>query len=317
MSGSGEAIFTVLDRHHGGVPGFSLESAAPDAWCRRIEIRPVDGALPHWHYVTYGLTELYEKHSSVPEVSGWGHELTFRLERGREEAAPPRWPAIILQSLVDFVYQSRHPFGENHFAPLGFHQGSTLAGATFARDPGVTGTFSSPSGSFFFLQLIGITADELEHTSRVDDGLVVRLLAQADPLLVTRPTRRSVLSPEMLAAVRQVASAPYQSIGASNLIFTRMFTGWWELALDAADARPLAASLESMIPQGQRVVLASSTLTVTFTPAPESGWRRDEQDDLELRVSPPLLREVLAALRAAPGQGASELPSLADFRIRL
>src|ERR1700679_2089959 len=36
---------------------------------------------PHWHFVSYGLTELYVKESDDTEVSGFGFELTFRLAR--------------------------------------------------------------------------------------------------------------------------------------------------------------------------------------------------------------------------------------------
>jgi hypothetical protein len=35
----------------------------------------------HWHYITYGFSELYEKETDDPEVSGFGIELTFRLAR--------------------------------------------------------------------------------------------------------------------------------------------------------------------------------------------------------------------------------------------
>lgn len=35
----------------------------------------------HWHFVTYGMTELYEKDSDNPDQSGWGFEFTFRLAR--------------------------------------------------------------------------------------------------------------------------------------------------------------------------------------------------------------------------------------------
>ena len=36
---------------------------------------------PHWHYVTFGFSELHEKRSKDREVSGWGFELSFRLKR--------------------------------------------------------------------------------------------------------------------------------------------------------------------------------------------------------------------------------------------
>ncbi len=49
-----------------------------------VEIWKSEHSIPHWHYVTYGFTELYEKKSEDPEVSGYGFELTFRLKRGKE-----------------------------------------------------------------------------------------------------------------------------------------------------------------------------------------------------------------------------------------
>ena len=49
-----------------------------------VEIWKSEHGIPHWHYVTYGFTELYEKKSEDPEVSGYGFELTFRLKRGKE-----------------------------------------------------------------------------------------------------------------------------------------------------------------------------------------------------------------------------------------
>ncbi len=40
---------------------------------------------PHWHFVTYGFTELWGKESEDAEVSGFGFELTFRLARAEDE----------------------------------------------------------------------------------------------------------------------------------------------------------------------------------------------------------------------------------------
>ena len=53
-----------------------------------VEIWKSEKGMPHWHYVTYGFTELYDKESDDPQVSGYGFELTFRLKRGNEEEPP-------------------------------------------------------------------------------------------------------------------------------------------------------------------------------------------------------------------------------------
>ena len=41
-----------------------------------------ESPFPHWHIVTFGFSELYEKESENPDYSGYGFELTFRL-RGK------------------------------------------------------------------------------------------------------------------------------------------------------------------------------------------------------------------------------------------
>ena len=47
---------------------------------------PLDGISVYdggnyWHFVTYGLSELYEKESKNKEYSGFGMEFTFRLKK--------------------------------------------------------------------------------------------------------------------------------------------------------------------------------------------------------------------------------------------
>ena len=46
---------------------------------------------PHWHFVTYGLSELWAKGSSDREISGFGFELTFRPLCDKEDTKPPNW----------------------------------------------------------------------------------------------------------------------------------------------------------------------------------------------------------------------------------
>ena len=47
---------------------------------------PLDGISiydggDYWHFVTYGMSELYEKESENQEISGFGMEFTFKLKR--------------------------------------------------------------------------------------------------------------------------------------------------------------------------------------------------------------------------------------------
>src|SRR5262245_45706547 len=70
---------------------------------------PLDGisayrgdAPPHWHFVTFGFSELYEKTAENRNVSGWGFELSLRLKRGERENSPPEWPLPFLQQLARY-----------------------------------------------------------------------------------------------------------------------------------------------------------------------------------------------------------------------
>jgi suppressor of fused len=63
------------------------------------------GPPPHWHFVTYGFSELYEKAGQDSDLSGYGFELTFRLAAG-EEAEPPAWALNLLQNLGCYAFET-------------------------------------------------------------------------------------------------------------------------------------------------------------------------------------------------------------------
>lgn len=154
-----------------------------------------EGARPeHWHYVTYGLSELFEKSSEDPEVSGFGFELTMRVPRGAGEAAPPSWPLRALQGLGRYVLGTRKGFDTGHCADLG---GSIASGIDSALtclacvpDP-LLRKIATPFGALLFLQVVGITSDELVAMQRLDHEGVVHLLGELDFHGITDPSRVS------------------------------------------------------------------------------------------------------------------------------
>ena len=97
----------------------------------------------HWHYVTYGLSELFEPIPEAnPEVSGWGFELTMRVPRDGDE--PPAWPFRMLDEIAQYVNDSRAVLAPGH--RIDFRQPVTghpeVEGA-----PPTRGSPSSPSPS--------------------------------------------------------------------------------------------------------------------------------------------------------------------------
>ena len=104
-----------------------------------ISAFPADG---HWHLVTYGLTELFEKESPYPQQSGFGYELTFRVRRAGDEP-PPRWALNVLEQIARTVvdgtdYAAGHRLQTGTIV-LAFTRSTRSTSARF-------GTMSSGSG---------------------------------------------------------------------------------------------------------------------------------------------------------------------------
>ena len=154
-----------------------------------------EGQRPdHWHYITYGLSELFEKTSHDPAISGFGFELTMRVPRAPGEATPPAWPLRALQGLGRYVLGTGQGFDTGHCADLG---GPIAAGSesvvtclACVPDP-LLKQISTPFGSLLFLQVVGMTRDELAAMQRLDHEGVVNLIAELDFHGITDPARGS------------------------------------------------------------------------------------------------------------------------------
>ncbi len=72
-------------KHYGTLLPFMLGGQDP---LDGISAYKSETPVPHWHVVTYGFSELYEKETEDAEISGYGFELTFRLARSPEEEEP-------------------------------------------------------------------------------------------------------------------------------------------------------------------------------------------------------------------------------------
>jgi len=146
----------------------------------------------HWHLVTYGLSELRSKESPDRLLSGWGFELTLRLAGGGEE---PLWAVDLLANLAAYVWTSGHPFAAGHHLDLSgsirLDTTSPITAAAIVTDPGL-GMLDGPFGKVQFLEVVGLTAGELELCRSWSTEGVLDLLARDHPMLVTVLDRTDV-----------------------------------------------------------------------------------------------------------------------------
>lgn len=232
----------------------------------------------HWHLVTYGLTELDAKESGDASVSGWGFELSMRVEPGRDGKAP-EWTVNLLTNLAAYVWTGGHPFAPGHHVALGgpidLSLDSALTAAAVCVDPAV-GELKGPFGVVETLQVVGLTADELELCRSWSTDGVLGLLAEADPLLITRPARGSILEDParrdraMAAAAADGASLTELRVATLRCRARRRRVTVVELGSGAAAALGPALRRE-LIADGASFEVIGDDVTVRFRVG-SGGW---------------------------------------------
>ena len=244
----------------------------------------------HWHLVTYGLSELdrpgpgemvVAAGAGDPDtaLSGWGFELTLRVAGTSEE---PLWAVELLTNLAAYVWESGHPFAPGHHldlrGPIRIGTGSALSAAVFVTDPGL-GVLEGPLGTVEFLQMVGLTADELELCRSWSTGAVIDLLARDNPQLVTDVARRSLLEDPATAGD---AAARARADG-SELTELRVATLSWRrgrfgrgatIEMGSGTAAALGPALRrELVGAGAAFGVVGDHAAVRFSVAGRPAWR--------------------------------------------
>ncbi|HEX7152824.1 MAG TPA: suppressor of fused domain protein [Thermoanaerobaculia bacterium] len=268
------------------------------------------GGIPHWHYVTYGFTELFDKETEDEDVSGFGFELTFRLKR--EDDAPPQWPVDLLQSLARYVFDSGNPFGAGHGIGVGgsiaHDRESELTAVTFVRDPELA-PLHTLHGRVEFLQVVGLTAEEFDARKRWSTDHLLDLMRPANPMFVSDLDRPSLLAdPANRAAVEAGIARDGSSLREvmANVSW-REENGRYHIELDVRDAEELVRAIDSRLAHQREFGLLGEQQGVGFLPAEEAAVTVDEAL-LLISVDETLMAELRALPLVAGRYTAKALP---------
>ena len=259
-------------------------------------------ALEHpnaWHLVTLGAADL-------------GFELTLRLPRDDDEL--PLWAVDCLVSLVTYARNSGHGFAAGHQidlrGPIKLGSKSPITAAGIVADPTLR-TFQSVA----FLQVVGMTADELELCRSWRSTAVVELLRKRDPMLTTVLDRQSLFDD---ADLRGEAEAGVAAEG-SALDELHVATLKWRkplrtlvVTLGAGASTALGPALRRKLNRaGASFVVVGDTGALRFAVAPAAAWHLDG-DDLVVEVP---IDEVESLARLFSGKvGSASLPLLPGLR---
>ena len=135
---------------------------------------PLDGISvydggQYWHFVTYGLSELYEKESEDKEISGYGMEFTFKLKKGNHEDEEAEIKGIcgILQAIARITFTQGEIFNPYEYLYTGQKEGidvnmkSKITGFITIPDPQFN-SLQTSNGKVDFVEFIGVTDSELK-----------------------------------------------------------------------------------------------------------------------------------------------------------
>ena len=164
---------------------------------------PLDGISiydggDYWHFVTFGLSELYEKETDDKEISGYGMEFTFKLKKDNYEDEELEIKGIcsILQSIARITFTQGEIFDVYEYVYTGQTQGidtkakSNITGFITIPDRQFK-TIDTPNGKVDFVEFIGVTNDELVAVK--DNKLDVKALYEKLGSDITDYHRESVI----------------------------------------------------------------------------------------------------------------------------
>lgn len=149
-------------KHYGTIISWSLGGNDP-----LDGISIYDGG-EYYHFVTFGLSELYEKENENKEYSGYGFELTIKLKKDglEDEEAGIRGMCGILQAIAKVTYNNGEIFQPDEYIYTGQTTGMDPSGKSlitgFITQLDKLGEIETPNGKVQFVELIGATDAELK-----------------------------------------------------------------------------------------------------------------------------------------------------------
>jgi hypothetical protein len=257
-----------------------------------VSIFESDKGRYHYHYVTYGFSELYGKESPNRERSGYGIELTFRLMMEQKE--PPIWPVVVLQNLARYVFATNTPFKAGDYLDLNgkiyLEVETEIKAILFWPDPELLEPVDTPNGKVQFLQVYGITLEELKAARMWNTEGIVKICLRNNPYLVTDLNRESMTT---YSEIRKEIDEGGDKDGASTDQMPASQLDWKvggmvtkaaQLIIGSSAVEDLKKTLKRRHKFGNELSVIGEKKRVKFTPAAAFNWRAGA-DELIVQVT--------------------------------
>jgi len=310
-------------RHFGAVISYRLGGNDPLDGISIYRSEGVNGSLPHWHYLTFGFSDLYgddqedagEEQDGETPASGYGFELTFRLAIDAFDGdEPPAWPMNFLQNIARYVFETGNVFAPGHWmtanGPIKAGADTLITEMAFVTDPQFAAV-QGPYGEVQFLQVVGLTQAELNEAKRWNARGLLQALQSHTPLWVTDLKRPSLHAlPEVQAAIAEGSAREGSSTGVlyggeltlqheKKLLRGETIT----ITIGALLVRDLIALLPCRLPHGKQLTATSDDFALVIQPV-LSGLNTEWEDahTLVLHMGSEPLQALLSAIQPREGE---------------
>jgi suppressor of fused len=271
--------------------------------------------VPHWHFVTYGFSELYRKESPDAEVSGFGFELTLRVMTMADSA--PGWAFDFLQNLARYVFSSGNTFLPGHYmnlnSPMALGHETTIWGMAITSDPELP-PIDTPHGRIQFLQVVGVSVDELLAMKAWNCIAVLDLLRPRLPLLVTDLDRPSFTDDKEIACAvkagseKEGSSTAFLFVGAADWrIETSPDGGRVYLTLGANGVRDFRVVLPGRIPHGHDLAVSGKDKSIAFIPSERCSWTAQKGGQMAIYLTSEAAKDLATAVQPKRGKYAIDI----------
>jgi len=141
-------------------------------------------AGPFWHFVSFGMSDLYAK-ESADDWSGFGYEFTFRVGKdGRDN--PPLWPVEVMVSLAKAAHKGED-FAPGHTirtGPIDGQKETAMTAVVVTMDPAIQ-VLETPHGKVMLLLLVGVEGQMRDRALEVGAEVILAEISAKNPELVT------------------------------------------------------------------------------------------------------------------------------------
>lgn len=176
---------------------------APDVYWELGGDEPLNGvsiydAGDYYHFITYGLSELYEKESDDEEYSGYGMEFTFKLKKDGLEDEEKEIINIYnyLQAIARITFTNGTLFEQYQSLSLGKNEGidvnkkSLITDFIMVPDSKCEG-IDTPNGRVNFVCFVGVTKNEIN--AKTSKEITVKELYEKIGSDITDYNRKSTI----------------------------------------------------------------------------------------------------------------------------